>query len=198
MPCPVFNLTGPARLPEPNGIGNFLVIVSKDSKDPLNLYKGEKELEYFWSVKNGKIINGQGTVNINVQFNSDLSMTAQVEIKGLPENCPNTATEAAFFDSIPKAKVIDEFPTSAPQLDKSKLNNLISLLKDDLTATAYIIIYVDEKTSPKKSKQKEQQIRKYLLNKNHQANRVVIVNGGKGKDLIRLLIVPQGAEPPTP
>lgn len=125
-------------------------------------------------------------------------MTARVEVKGLPENCPKTVSAAAFFDSVPEAKVIEEFPASAPQLDKSKLNNLIASLKDDLTATAYIIIYADEKTSIKKLKQKEQQIRKYLLDKNHQVKRVVIVNGGKGKDLIRLYIVPAGTKPPTP
>src|SRR5687768_16982282 len=88
-PCPVINLTGPAFNPEPDGVGTFIVVVSKDSKNPLNLYKGEKELEYFWTLKNGKIISGQGTVSIIVQFNSDANMTATVEVKGLPENCLN-------------------------------------------------------------------------------------------------------------
>lgn len=106
LSCPIINLTGPASLPEPNGIGNFLVVVSKDSKDPLNLYKGEKELEYFWTVKNGKIISGQGTVNINVQFNSDLSMIAAVEVKGLPENCFNTASAAVFSILFLKQKLL--------------------------------------------------------------------------------------------
>lgn len=196
-PCPVINLIGPASVPEPNGSAIFSVFVLKDPKDPLGLYKGEEELEYIWTVEKGKIIGGQGTPSITIEVDSQLSSRATIEVEGLPKHCQNKATEIIWADKSPEAVFIEEFSTSAPQLDKSKLDNLIVALKDDLTTTAYIIIYADEKTSPKKLRQKEQQIRKYLLDKNHQANRIVIVNGGKGKDLIRLFIVPQGAQPPT-
>jgi hypothetical protein len=195
--CPVINLNVPPSDPGLNGIGNFSVTVSKDSKDPLNLYKGEKELEYFWTVENGRIISGQGTVSINVQFNSEPSITATVEVKGLPENCPDTASAKGIYDPAPKAKVIAKFPTSAPQLDKSKLDNLIASLKGDLTTFAYVIISADENISRKKLKQKESEIRKYLSDKKAPIERIVVVKGGERKDLIRLFIVPQGASPPV-
>lgn len=196
--CPVINLQVPPFDPGPNGTGVFSVVVSKDSKDPLNFYKGEKELEYFWTVENGRIISGQGTVSITVQFNSAMSITAAVEVKGLPENCPDMASATGIYDPPPKAIVIDEFPTSSRQLEKAKLNNLIAALKDDLTTFVYILIYADENISRKKLKQKENEIRKYLSDKGASTDRIAVVKGGERKDLIRLFIVPAGAKPPTP
>jgi hypothetical protein len=47
-------------------------------------------------------------------------------------------------------------------------------------------------------KQKESEIRKYLSDKKAPIDRIVVVKGGERKDLIRLFLVPQGAQPPTP
>ena len=197
-PCPDIKLTGPASILEPNGIANFLVIVSKDSKNPLALYKGEKELKYIWIIKNGKIISGQGTISVNVRVDSTLSPTATVEVKGLPEGCINSASESFLGDPLPEAKIVGEFKTSSGQINYGEFEELVDVLKSEPTTTAYIIISSDNKTSSKRLKRIERQIRKYLSDKDAPTDRIIIVKGGSGKDLIHLFIVPAGATPPTP
>lgn len=188
--CPEISMTGPAFVPRPNETISFSVTVAEKAKD--------LKLKYIWSVEKGKIIEGQGTEVITVEPDSSLSTTATVEIKGLPSGCPNTVSEYLFADGAPQSKLISELQTSDIEIDSAKFDKIINASKDDLSTTVYIIIYTDEKTPPEKLKQKEKQIRKYLKDKNVLPDRIVMVNGGEGEDLIRLWLVPVGAEPPTP
>lgn len=190
--CPTISITGPAEVVMPKENVNFSAKVDGEIR---NL-----ELKYFWSVDKGKIIDGQGTTIVTIgEVPLDSTLTATVEIKGLPEDCPKIASGTMVTPHGPTRSIeIEQLKTSASQLDKLKFDKLIVALEDEPAATAYIIIYTNEKTSTKKLKQKKGQIRKYLSDKNAPADRVVIVDGGSGEDLIRLFIVHAGAEPPIP
>ena len=190
--CPKISVIGPAFPVLPGENSTFTVILDDKAKD--------LKVEFLWSVENGKIISGQRTPAIIVgEITPDSVSTATVEIKGLPEGCSNTASETAIFPHCPTRPIeIEQLKTSASRLEKLKFDKLITALENEPTATAYIIIFFDEKISQKKLKQKEQQIRKYLSDTNALMDRVVIVKGTEGEDLIRLFIVPAGAEPPTP
>ncbi len=191
-PCPTISVIGPASVVMPKENVNFTANVGGET--------GNLELKYFWSVDKGKIIEGQGTTVVTIgEIPLDSTLTATVEIKGLPENCPKIASETMLTPHGPTRPIeIEQLKTSASQLDKVKFDKLIVALKDEPTTTAYVIIYTDEKTSSKKLRRKEQQIRKYLSEKNVPADRFIIVAGGGGGDLMRLFVVPAGAEPPTP
>ncbi|MCP9492869.1 MAG: hypothetical protein MSG64_00270 [Pyrinomonadaceae bacterium MAG19_C2-C3] len=50
-------------------------------------------LTYKWEVVKGEIISGQGTDSIKVKLPTTTSMfTATVVVRGLPTECPNTAS----------------------------------------------------------------------------------------------------------
>lgn len=191
--CPEINVNGPASYPQPEEEFSYTVTLDE---------KAEKlELEYVWSVDKGEIIKGQGTRQIIVKYhNFDSTTIATVEIKGLPKNCPSSFSDStlAIYDPIPQAKLIDELLTSDSQIDSAKFDKITTALKDNQWSTVFIIIYADEKTPPKRLEQKQIQIRKYIKDKNVPPDRIVIVIGGEGKDLIRLWLVPAGAKPPTP
>jgi hypothetical protein len=185
--CPVISVTGPASIPRANEPITFTVNIDEKARD--------LKLEYVWSVDKGEIISGQEAQTITVKLGADLTIYATVEIKGLPEGCPNIFSETGFGDPVPEAVLIEEMLVSGSKIDAAKFDKLIGALKNDSDTTAYIIIHTAEKTS-KKRERKEKQIREYLAEKNVPKERIVIVNGGENKDLIRLWFVPVGARPP--
>ena len=56
--------------------------------------------QYVWSVSAGQILNGQGTTSIDVRQLGE-ALTVTVKVKGLPSNCPDTASETAIIDPPP-------------------------------------------------------------------------------------------------
>jgi hypothetical protein len=51
-----------------------------------------ESLTYNWSVSNGTIESGQGSLQINVAGAAGDSVTATVEVGGVPASCPNTGS----------------------------------------------------------------------------------------------------------
>lgn len=188
--CPTISMTGPSAVPREGEHMTFSVRVDEKTKD-LNL-------KYVWSVSQGKIVEGQGTTAITVEWKIDFAVTATVEIKGLPEGCQNTDSETIIYDPVPEAEFIDEFAFSDSKIDSTKFDKINTALNDDPSTQAYIIIYNDGKTSSAKIEQKEQQIRKIISEKNISPDRIIIVRGVEKENLIRFWLVPAGATPPTP
>lgn len=184
---PAISLVGPASIPRANEAVTFTVNIDEEATD--------LKLEYVWTINEGEIISGQGTQAITVKLGADLRISASVEIKGLPEGCPNIFSETGIGDPVPEAVLIEEMSVFDQKIDSAKFDKLIDALKNDSNTTAYIIIHTNEKTS-KERERKEKQIREYLAKKNVPKERIVIMKGGENKDLIRLWFVPLGARPP--
>lgn len=51
-----------------------------------------ESLTYNWSVSSGSIDSGQGSLQINVAGAAGQSVTATVEVGGVPSTCPATAS----------------------------------------------------------------------------------------------------------
>lgn len=91
-------------------------------------------LEYVWKVSAGKISKGNGTPNIAVITDglNQISLTATVEIKGLPENCSNTASETGNI-----SQPFDYFPFDRwdekehPNNKRGRLDNYLESLRED-------------------------------------------------------------------
>lgn len=92
LPCPKISIMGPAAAVYVENGEPMVFTVSLENK-PENL-----KLEYVWNVTAGKIVEGQGTPTIEVDIKglSSQSITATVEIKGLPENCLKTVSEMSW------------------------------------------------------------------------------------------------------
>src|SRR5687768_13986812 len=80
--CPHVTITGPAGVTAPGETATYQVSV--------NLSENQKlQLEYVWSTTAGEIVRGQGTTSIEVRRELGRTMVATVEVRGLPEGCPN-------------------------------------------------------------------------------------------------------------
>lgn len=57
-----------------------------------NVTSLNENLTYVWSVSTGMIAKGQGTLQISVAAAAGGSVTATVEVGGVPASCPATAS----------------------------------------------------------------------------------------------------------
>lgn len=57
-----------------------------------NITSLSDNLSYNWSVSSGTIDSGQGTLQINVAGSAGQSVTATLEVGGVPASCPGTAS----------------------------------------------------------------------------------------------------------
>jgi hypothetical protein len=194
--CPTISITGPPFAAQPGETVTFTANFSGD-----NLTK----IEYKWSVDKGTIIEGQGTpvITVSTEGLEDRTITTTVEIKGLPEGCPNTDSETATDCSGPDPILFDESGLASLWTNSTKLNELISELENNSNDTAYFIIYPHEKESPDELKIKQDYIRNYLIANNIKPDRLIFVSAGYDENesdnsVIRIWRIPVGAEPPTP
>ncbi len=83
--CPKLEISCPDEVPE-SGKTYVVKLHVEGAHDP-------EKLSYKWSVSSGEIIDGQGTPTMKVRFTEGgKTLTATVEVGGLPKNCPNTAS----------------------------------------------------------------------------------------------------------
>lgn len=156
-------------------------------------------LEYEWKVSSGTISSGQGTSSITADT-TDLSgqnITAEVKIKGLYDNCANTASETGSVAMLPIGEPLDKFGKLPDNEIKARIQNLYVALDDYPDAQGYIIIYGTNQEMANRERQIKKAINFMKLNANH----VTIVRGGEnpnGGVWTIVWIVPPGAKFPLP
>ena len=188
--CPTINVEGPSEIVKRGGT----ITYSVDTQTNAGM-----NLVYEWTVSSGKIIRGQGTSNIEVLVTeiSSNGTLATVEIKGLPEGCPNGDSECSCGDLGPEAKKIDEFGKATNGNVKWRFDAFILELQRDPTAQGYILNYGSDREIAKR----ERQILNAVAFRKYDASRITMVRGGETDDVVvktQFWIVPAGATPPTP
>lgn len=185
--CPEIDVTGPSGIPQPGETVTFTANISGTVL---------KNITYIWTISTGEISEGQGTPTITVK--PDTSFTVTVEIKGLPESCPNASSETVFGDLPPQAEKIDEFSLSEIRIDKARIDNLIAELQNDPTAQAYIIERFSRNISQRIIDRKIQKIGDYLVKfRKQDKDRFTIIITSADENSTQFWIVPAGATPPT-
>lgn len=190
--CPIISIAGPAGLPIGRQEVDFIVSVENS---------GENTLEYIWTSSIGEIIKGQGTPNITVKQLPEIgNVTVTVEIKGLPEGCPNTGSEALGGHPVEAEAIqIDEFSISPNRIDKARLDYLISEMQRDPSAQIYIIEYFPPQTTDAAIKRKFKLLRDYISKiRKQDISRFTFVKGNLDENKTRFWLVPAGATPPMP
>jgi len=104
--------------------------------------KPDIQVSFQWSVSGGAITGGQGTDSIVVDVSgiSDKSVTATVEVKGLPLECKEKATTTTTIIGAFPFK-LDEFQENVSEILKIRLDYLSALLNKDPSLQGYIIVY---------------------------------------------------------
>lgn len=84
--CPQIRVVGPSGI---TPLGESMTFTTNVSGGTTSTYT------YNWTVSAGTIEAGQGNPVISVRTNADLegqTITASIEVGGLPQNCPTTAS----------------------------------------------------------------------------------------------------------
>jgi hypothetical protein len=183
--CPNISVTGPAGLIQPGELIPFTVTVKPT----------ESTLTYKWTVDGGTITKGKDTATINVSVRPDASaLTVSVEIGGLPDECPRTASETIsdLNGSSPKAKKLDTFSLPLSSISDKRLQDVADAINDSLTSQSFIFI-------PASRKIRDELIARFYKFVRHGLDppRVTLVETSADNKIIEVWLVPPGASEPT-
>jgi hypothetical protein len=161
------------------------------------------DLNYSWSVSNGRITSGQGTASITVETTNAMegqNVTATVQISGscLCPTCNTTASETGSVTTRPKFSEFDNFGKLPDDDVKARIDNLYIYLGNNPNHQGYIINYGTDREIAAR----EKQIQKAISFRNYDASRLTIVRGGPNPNgagvWTKVFTVPPGADNPTP
>jgi hypothetical protein len=153
-------------------------------------------LKYKWQVSAGKITSGQGTPQITVDIQTGETVTATVEVEGLPPECDRTEScSLSIVCDPPEARKFDEYSSMSWINEEVRLDNFRVQLQQEPDSQGYIIVY-----GPRRISQRLKRAQKFLVEKRGIAPpRVVLINGGHNKQpKVEFWMVPTGAAPPKP
>lgn len=175
-------------------------IYSFSRKSPLkfssefNLDRPRSSFEYFWTVKNGEIVDGQGTDSITVQP-GDGNVSARVELKGLSAECNETASYTTVVGVSPYA--LSNFEENFSEALQINLDRLHDILQKEPSLHGYILVYGGRITSRGEAERNADRARGYLRDMRGVAeNRFSIVNGGyRERPMFEIWIVEAGVRP---
>ena len=123
--CPTISVDCPDR--NDSSIVTFTVNVRSSAKTTLK-----------WTVSTGKIISGQGTATITVDTSGfeGQSLTATVEVSGLPIPCPNTSSCSRLVGDLPpRARKFDEYGDLSWAAEKARLDKFAGHLEPGIRIT---------------------------------------------------------------
>ena len=188
-PCPTIFVNS-QFVPKPDEPITVSVTLSEEA--------GKFDIKYFWTVKGGQILEGQGTSVIKATWqNFTNSFLSTVKIEGLPENCENTASEIMNITPPPEAEKIDEFFGDASKLESGRIVKIIKAITENPSAQLFIIVPHKKKIHLQKQTEKERGIRKMLIKDNKKiADRITFINILSLEQKVQLWLVPAGAVPP--
>lgn len=156
-PCPKIEVTGPASAAAAGETLTFTANVDADNPDSLT---------YNWTVSDGTIIEGLGTPTIKVAISSETggeTITANVEIKGLPAHCKNTNSAQVQIPPVCYLpRVVDDYGRMPFREEKYRLANVASELKQTADFAAFFIIRIAPKDTYSSVKKRIANISKYL------------------------------------
>jgi hypothetical protein len=190
--CPTISVIGPAGIPRPNEVMRYTAKV--DTKGH------EFAIQYFWTVSAGTIISGQGTTSIEVKPPENKSLTVTVEIKGLPDSCPATASETGIGDPSPEAIRIGVLFSLVSAESEKKLKEFASQVIKNPNNQAYVIIGTRAGAPALETVARERILSDKLgklIGDPYDRPRITLVRWEGVADLIELWRVPPGAENPS-
>ena len=156
--CPSITVTGPSGIIDSGDDLEFSASVSEDVP---------KNVRYFWSINvaqtvdekvppntrpedrwktsTGRIVSGQGTLNLRVRFPENRlvqSLKATLRIEGLQAGCPSTASETYtiavdFFEPV----LFAEYRKMPAKQEREKLASAVAQGKEHPNDFLYIVMY---------------------------------------------------------
>jgi len=152
----------------------------------------DQRFSYRWSVTTGRIVDGQGTASIMAVVDDLRSITATVEVKGLPAECGTAVASISVIIEPPlPVRAIDEFGSLPFQKLKFRLDQLAYQLRNEPGARGYIVSSGKWTLSARATR--------YLITEyGFEPGRIVYIQKkAKLPLIITLYVVPAGSVPPN-
>jgi hypothetical protein len=155
------------------------------------------KIEYEWNVLSGKVEQGQRTSRIKVlPETAGIQVTANVKIKGLPENCENTASE--FVNITPAIE--DYFPNEYGKIpfkeELARLDELIVIIANTPGFQGFIKISISEKASVVETKKHIRKLLKYIKYRGFSKERFIFAIKKTNYHKTELQAFPEGTKFP--
>src|SRR5690606_21439608 len=187
--CPSISITAPAGVPNRNEPFYYYLDIKGDLP---------KEAEIVWTASAGQILTGQGTKKIGIYNIDSYEITVSAEIKGLPMDCPKDAVDMTIWD-MPIAEQIDEFSNDGLQLDKDAVKRAVEIAEKRPDDFLFYIQYYRYSTDSFRLRQLEQELKDYLTKELKIKDPFFkFVTKQPDKPLMKIFLVPPGAEDPIP
>ena len=183
--CPEVGIIGPPSTVSPGETMTFSVGLDKVAK--------KLDLDFEWKIDKGKIIKGQGTRSITVSTEELLNktITATVNIGGLPSSCVNKMQETGIVAaSCVLPIMLDDFGKIKDDDVKARIDAVIFELKNRPHFNAVIISY----GSVKFIHSRQTLITNHSVLRGLDITRLVFINGGKGDFRTKIWLLPEGTD----
>ncbi len=177
-------LTGPAEVTQP---GESVLYNAKIGKEAVKY-----NIEYIWTVKNGKIIEGQGTNSLRILPDvrgSEINSTVTLEIKGLLKQCTNTISESLVIFIYRISFQVGEYGKVQSGEEKSRIDNFFIELQNDPTAEGIIKVQDDKDLMRHLTF-----LSFYTRLRNYDKTRISFFIASTNEQQTQLWIIPAGAE----
>lgn len=184
--CPVIGVNPPNAAVSPGENMRFSTSLDESLIKNLNI-------KINWTVDVGTIISGQGTNEIVVATDglNDATITASIEVLGLPEICVNKYFDTGIVAGLPIGEPIDNFGEIPNDDVRARTDSLFISLQSDPNSKAFIINYGSRKAVIKR----ENIIRNHVKLRGYDINRMVFQYKGEEKEIRTIFwIVPEGAD----
>ena len=179
--CPMVYVTGP-RVVSRGELNHYVVTVK-----PI-----ESKLTYKWTVFSGVAEVGQGTPSVEVRFSPDVTaFTVRVEVGGLPQDCPNTASESTTFEVGPEPLKLDTFSLPLSSVSDKRFESIAGAVDHDPTSQLFVFIPADHIVRDALTK------RLYKAIHDFDPSRITYVETATADKTIEVWLVPPGANRPT-
>jgi hypothetical protein len=162
----------------------------------------DAKLTYNWDVSAGTITSGQGTSSITVDTTglSGLTVTATVEVGGLPESCPRSTSCTSAVPQFIFHDKVDEYGNIKFEDEKARLDNYAIELQNDPEFVGYIVGYGGRRSRRGEASRRTERAKRYIVTvRGIDASRLVTIDGGYREELtVELKMRHKTLRPPEP
>lgn len=185
--CPKFDVSALFEFVEVGDAAIFSVETSKEIEN--------YNVKYNWLVRNGELLDGQGSKNIRVlRLNGDVVLVG-VQIEGLPKNCVNTDSAALPAIDRRHPLEVDRYATIDAAAEEARLYDFYIQIEADKNAEGYIII---TGKNAGEIKPRLNFLNRYFNKSNGDKTRISYIISNEKKNETVLFLIPSRVESPCP
>ena len=186
--CPSTSIMGPSGIVDAGEIAIFSATIDQKNR--------QLDIKYLWSVSSGEIVKGQGTSFIEVRV-SEGNLTVTVKIKGLPEGCPNTASETAACGlRPPEAVKMDTFTEPLSKIGTSRIETIKKSILDNPNDIFLVFVGVGKDGGTEGKRRRVDSLFDAINTGKEDGVRIIFVDVESAADFFQIWRVPPGSNRP--